>query len=179
MSTAHQYRPNYCVEDYLQWKGDWELWNGFAIAMSPSPFGVHQRIIVNLITAIKNALTANHCDSTVLCELDWIVNSSTVVRPDVIVVCGHPPDQHLHSAPGLIAEILSPSTRQNDLTYKRDLYEREHVGTYLIIDPADESITINELKEGRYHQKHVTGEVLLTPCDGCSISVASASIFGR
>ena len=34
------YKPRYTVDDYESWAGDWELWQGTAIAMTPSPFGV-------------------------------------------------------------------------------------------------------------------------------------------
>ncbi len=45
MSTVRKYQPHYTVEDYRQWKGDWELWYGTAVAMSPSPFGPHERAV--------------------------------------------------------------------------------------------------------------------------------------
>jgi hypothetical protein len=31
-----KYFPNYAVEDYQQWEGDWELIDGMPYAMSPS-----------------------------------------------------------------------------------------------------------------------------------------------
>ncbi|WP_457626586.1 hypothetical protein [Persephonella sp.] len=37
MSFAEKYLPNYTVEDYKQWEGDWELIEGIAYAMVPSP----------------------------------------------------------------------------------------------------------------------------------------------
>ncbi len=37
MSTAIQYAPRYTFEDYAQWEGDWELWEGIAIAIAMSP----------------------------------------------------------------------------------------------------------------------------------------------
>ena len=135
MSAAIKYAPHYHVEDYRLWKGDWELWDGIAIAMTPSPFGPHQAILVALASELRGALRDARCHATVLVELDWIIKSDTVVRPDVIVVCGDPPEGHLQSPPALIAEILSPSTRQNDLTYKRELYASQGVGIYLIVDP--------------------------------------------
>ena len=41
MSIAPKYQPHYTVDDYQHWEGDWELWNGVAVAMAPSPFGPH------------------------------------------------------------------------------------------------------------------------------------------
>lgn len=45
MSNADQYQPHYTVEDYELWEGDWELWDGHAIAMSPAARPDHQRIV--------------------------------------------------------------------------------------------------------------------------------------
>jgi len=167
------------VDDYLRWQGDWELWDGEAVAMSPSPFGIHQQVIVNLAAAMKFSLQAIQCNTSVLVELDWIVNSSTVVRPDVIVVCGDVPEQHLHEAPGLIAEILSPSTRQNDLTYKRDLYASQSVGTYLIIDPVAQTVGLNRLEKGSYREVPADDQLCLQTCDDCNITIPISAIFGR
>lgn len=47
-----------------------------------------------------------------------------------------------HADPPLTAEILSPSTRQRDLLYKRDIYEKLGVGTYLIADPDNRAVTL-------------------------------------
>ena len=33
MSSVPRYTPRYSVSDYQLWEGDWELWDGIAIAM--------------------------------------------------------------------------------------------------------------------------------------------------
>ena len=91
MSAAIKYAPHYRVDDYRQWKGDWELWDGIAIAMSPSHIGPHQAVLVALASELRGALRDASCNATVLVELDWIIKNDTVVRPDVIVVRGAPP----------------------------------------------------------------------------------------
>ena len=48
MRTASKYDPHYTVADYEQWSGDWELWKGTAVAMTPSPFGKLQLVGANL-----------------------------------------------------------------------------------------------------------------------------------
>lgn len=44
--------------------------------------------------------------------------------------------------PDLVVEILSPSTRKRDLTEKKDVYARNGVDEYWIIDPGARSMTI-------------------------------------
>ena len=132
MSTAHRYLPKYTLEDYRQWKGDWELWQGIPISMTPSPFGPHQRIAARLVTTLQNSIDLNQCDAVVLAEIDWIVADDTVVRPDVLVLCGN-----ASSARGTDASIhcrdSSPSTEQLDRGAKFDLYREQGVGYYMII----------------------------------------------
>jgi len=40
---ALDYREYYTKADYEQWDGDWELIDGIAYAMVPSPLVVHSR----------------------------------------------------------------------------------------------------------------------------------------
>lgn len=146
MSTARKYQPHYTVEDYRQWGGDWELWYGTAVAMSPSPFGAHERAVTALAYQIQNSIRIQQCDCCVYTGLDWIVQSDTVVRPDVMVVCGDQPERHLEKPPCLTIEILSESTADKDIHAKRELYEKSKVGHYLIVDTAVRSIRWFELQ---------------------------------
>jgi len=177
MSAAINYAPRYTIEDYRLWKGDWELWDGIAIAIAPSPFGRHQAILVALVSELRAALRDSGCEATALVELDWIISNETVVRPDVIVVCGSAPEKHLEQAPALIAEILSPSTRQNDLTYKRDLYASQGVETYLIVDPDAKTMEQLSLgQDGNYESVDASTHLKVTLCDDCAIEVDLASL---
>ena len=99
MSTAPRYEPHYSVSDYLQWEGEWELWNGTAVAMSPSPLGPHERAAAKLVFQIESCLQAQGCACATYAGLDWIVSDDTVVRPDVMVVCGSQPGRHLERPP--------------------------------------------------------------------------------
>ncbi len=54
MTAAKKYLPHYTIDDYQLWAGDWELWNGIAVAMTPSPFGRHQALASRLLVALQN-----------------------------------------------------------------------------------------------------------------------------
>tara|TARA_R110002073_G_scaffold157241_18_gene312681 strand:- start:17696 stop:18238 length:543 start_codon:yes stop_codon:yes gene_type:complete len=178
MSAALKFAPHYTVDDYSLWKGDWELWEGLAIAMSPSPLGVHQDVVTQLIRMLGNAVEAAGCDANPLVELDWIVSRDTVVRPDVLVVCGPPPEQHCENTPALVAEVLSDSTRQNDLDYKRQLYHREGVGVYLIIDVEAKTAQVDSRVADGSYDTHVAGDELgLRLCEDCEISIPITKLF--
>jgi Uma2 family endonuclease len=137
MSSARKYSPHYLVADYQQWEGDWELWFGTAVAMAPSPFGPHERAVSQLSFQIQSSIKSNF-DKCNACQvytgLDWIVQFDTVVRPDVMLVCGDQPEKYLERAPSIVIEILSEATAEKDRTVKRDLYESQGVEHYLIVD---------------------------------------------
>ncbi|WP_182865334.1 Uma2 family endonuclease [Rhodopirellula sp. JC639] len=140
MSTAPRYIPHYTLEDYAQWEGDWELIDGVAIAMGPSPFGPHERVISRLSFQIQTQIQQHRCPCEVYTNLDWIIADDTVIRPDLMVVCGDQPEKHLQRSPDLVVEVLSDSTRGRDLTAKRTLCRENNVPHYLIIDPTDKTI---------------------------------------
>ena len=177
MSTAEKYIPHYTVDDYRHWQGDWELWQGFPVSMSPSPFGAHSKILASACSALKNAIDASACQATVLVELDWIIASDTVVRPDLVVVCGDAPERHLETRPEMIVEIFSASTRERDLTFKRQMYLEQRVPFYWMIDPEQKQLTVLRLESGRYAEMPLSETIELTLCDGCSFEVPIASIF--
>jgi hypothetical protein len=52
MSTAHRFISDYTVAEYQSWDGDWELWQGIPVSMSPGPFGRHQKVTRNLMLAL-------------------------------------------------------------------------------------------------------------------------------
>ena len=180
MSAALKFAPRYTVDDYSLWQGDWELWEGLAIAMSPSPFGVHQNAVTQLSRLLGNAVEAASCDANPLVELDWVVSRDTVVRPDVLVVCGPLPERHCESTPALVAEVLSDSTRQNDLTYKRQLYQREGVGVYLIIDVEAKTVQVDCRQADGSYDTHIAGDTIsLRLCEDCEISIPTTKLFPR
>ena len=176
---APKYIPSYTVEEYLGWEGDWELWRGVAVAMTPSPFGVHQRIARNLILELHRSLQLEGCGCEVIHELDWLVDHNTVVRPDVMVLCDGIPHGHVTTVPSLIAEVVSPSTERKDRTVKRELYEMEGVACYIIADPETSTLEILQRGDhGRYETRQVTNEkVSLRLSETCTIELLVSQIF--
>ena len=58
-------------------------------------------------------------------------------------------DANVRGAPDLVIEILSPSTADQDLGYKHDLYGRYGVLEYWIVNPMAETIAVHRQREGR------------------------------
>ena len=141
--------PYYTYEDYKEWEGKWELIGGIAYAMSPAPMIKHQKISNNIAWLLKEALEdCPECHA--LLPVDWKISKDTIVQPDNLIVCYEPEGAYITKAPVMVFEVLSPKTARKDTTVKFELYEREGVKYYIIVDPDDEIAKIYHLQEGRY-----------------------------
>jgi Uma2 family endonuclease len=169
--------PRYTHKDYLQWEGDWELIDGYPYAMSPSPKLKHQLVGRNLVIQISQGLTQNsHCDCTVVYELDWVIDDATVVRPDVMVVCGPlVPDDFLRYPPTVAVEILSESTRFKDRNTKYNIYEQQGVKYYLMADVDKELVELFELMSNQYRSIDPASVLILK--ENCRLRLELSSIF--
>jgi Uma2 family endonuclease len=76
--------------------------------------------------------------------------SGDTVQPDTAVILHDTwaaappptPNRFLTVVPDLVVEILSPSTARRDLRVKRDIYERNGVREYWIVDPPRRAVTV-------------------------------------
>ncbi len=115
--------------------------------VTPSPFIRHQRLVRRLTMSLGVHLEANASQGEVFAApLDVVMTPYDVVEPDVLVVLGDQldvlTDKHIHGAPGILIEILSKGTRKRDLTIKRQLFDREGVREYWIVDPEGNTVTV-------------------------------------
>ncbi len=145
--------PRYTYNDYKNWKEDWELVNGYPLQMLPSDSQKHSKIQARLTTQATNGIDRNSdCDCIVFLELDWKINDDTVVRPDIMVVCGDPKNDFLEMPPVLVIEILSPSNIKTDRVIKFQLYQENGVQFYLMVDPLKDKVEVFELIDNKYKQ---------------------------
>lgn len=168
VSSASRYIPHYTLEDFRRWEGDWELIDGVAISMTPSPFGPHERVISRLAFQFQSQLSQENCPCMVYTNLDWIVSTDTVIRPDLMLVCGAQPERHLERPPAVMAAVLSDTTRERDQTIKRSICHDNQVNHYLIIDP--DARTVEHVSAGAAEQL-VAGQTLKIHLQECGLSV--------
>ena len=107
--------------------------------VSPSPSLPHQFTLGKLHQAIANYLDANPVGEAYLAPFDVVFTRHDVVEPDLLFVAvdrlGVLTERNVSGSPDLVVEILSPSTRRVDLTLKRELFERQAVREYWVVDP--------------------------------------------
>ena len=146
--------PRYTYNDYKNWKEDWELVNGYPFQLLPSASPKHSNILGKLIYQANGFFlnNSNNCNCRCFPELDWKINEETVVRPDIMIVCGDPKNEFLEFPPVLVIEILSPHNLKTDRVIKFELYRENGVQFYLMVDPIKEKIEIFELLDNTYKQ---------------------------
>jgi Uma2 family endonuclease len=190
MSHAQAQIPRYTVEDYLSWDDErrYELIEGEAYLMAPAPSLHHQSIALSLasqmralLEARKKALPACPCQVFVA-PVDVVLGPTTVVQPDVILVCDAAKlanGRNVQGAPDLAVEVVSPATARHDRLVKRDLYERVGVAHYWLADPEALTLECYRLEGGAYGKPAVYGpgeRVDLPYCGGFALDLTE--VFG-
>lgn len=139
---------HYTLSDYSQWQGDWELIQGRPVAMTPSPGVTHQRVSLKIARQFDEQF--ENCSScTVVYETDWEVAEDTVVRPDIMVLCGEH-QERVNRRPELIVEVVSETTARIDERIKFQLYAEEGVPFYVLAYPKQKKVKIFQLDTGIY-----------------------------
>ncbi len=163
------YQIRYTIEDYRHWEGDWELIDGQAVAMAPSPFGPHQAIVSKIVSDLDRALEKCKKECLVYTELDYIVDEETVLRPDVLVSCQKIKD-FARKAPEMVVEVLSPSMAIKDKNIKFAIYEAEKVPFYMMVDYNLQKVKLYKLLDGKYQKiaEEIDG-VMRIDFDGCEL----------
>lgn len=139
MSSFPQAKQKHTYRDYLTWPADerWEIIDGTAYNMTPSPPTVHQMVVGRFYARLERMLTGTPCQPFVA-PTDVVLSENDVVQPDVFVVCERAKikEAAIFGPPELIIEVLSPHTALKDKREKKALYERCGVKEYVIADPV-------------------------------------------
>ncbi len=123
--------------------------------MSPAATLTHSDIIGRLYLFIGNHLMEQKSGYVYTDNVDVHFSDGTLFKPDLCVVlkanekilAGR---KAIFGAPDMVVEVLSKSTRRNDLTIKKDIYEAQGVHEYWIIDPYMKAISVYLLRDGKY-----------------------------
>jgi Uma2 family endonuclease len=169
--------PHYTYNDYSLWEGDWELIRGIPYSMAPAADWQHQEVGGNFVYKLKSAFENNgdNCGCKVLYECDWVIGNDTVVRPDVMIVCGPIEGRYPIKPPVLVVEILSPSSILKNRNTKFKLYQSYGVKYYLIANIDRKEIEYYYLKDNYYQQAYNLQQYAFT--HECAINVEFTGVF--
>jgi len=145
----------YTLHDWEGWEGRWELIDGVAYDMTPSPNLEHQTLSSRLHVAIANALSADgHEGCEVFAAPLDVYLGQDVVQPDLMILCdpARKSVRGIEGAPDLVVEILSPRTAAKDRSRKRGLYAAAGAAEYLIVDPEQRTCLLLRLQDRAYQE---------------------------
>ena len=157
----------------------YELIDGVIYLMSPGPSYAHQYTSGGLHGQLWSFLKDKPCevyqapcDVCLNAEGD---NDTTVVQPDVFVVCdlSKLEGNRYNGAPDFVIEILSPSSSNRDNILKYNKYMQAGVREYWIVDFEDKIIRVCLLKDGKYEMTDYfdPAELSVNVLDGCTIDM--------
>jgi Uma2 family endonuclease len=155
---AEYARDVYTYADYLEWdeKLRAEIIDGKFSALA-APDLEHQRIIRELFGQFYNLLREKPCEvfvAPISVRLNPAPDNSdkTVVEPDIALVCDPAKldKRSVNGAPGLVIEVLSPSTARHDKLVKFHKYREAGVREYWLADPDAQIVQVCILTDGRY-----------------------------
>ena len=135
------------VNDYMTAPNDkrYQLLDG-EMVVAPAPSDRHQAIVVRLLVAMFQFVSANGLGQVRVSPYDVVLSEYDVTQPDILFVsnarAGIITEANIRGAPDLVVEVLSPGTAQYDRGYKRTLYSRSGVLECWLVDPEAQTVEV-------------------------------------
>ncbi|WP_028652812.1 Uma2 family endonuclease [Nocardioides halotolerans] len=135
-------------EEYLRLpekpKAEWV--DGVAVLMTAPPLWEHSDVLARLCACLVSA------GPGLLVATDTSVKlpDNRVRRPDVTIVGAVPSDGWVTEPPLMVAEVLSRSTRSEDLVRKSAEYAGAGIGQYWLVDPELRTLTVMTNVDGTW-----------------------------
>ena len=130
------------------------------------PTATHQRILAELHLLIGNHVKTNQLGRVLFAPFGVVLDNFDDVQPDLMFVAAANQsiiqEEGIFGVPGLLVEIISPSSIKTDRGKKFKLYERMRVAEYWIVDINNRSIEVYQWNESGYELMSLaaeTGEV--------------------
>lgn len=168
--------PNHTRADYARWEGDWELIRGVPYSMSPSPKYRHFQCVERLRDMLRGALPPGS-GLRVFSEMDWIVDDSTVIHPDVMLAMPPRGDDWVRQPPVLVAEVLSPSTAAKDRIEKRAICAEAGVPAFVLADPVARLVEAFVLRGADYAVVPAANGPITLDLPGTAVCIDPAALF--
>ncbi len=161
--TLEPQAKRWIYEDYYRLADDQrhEIIDG-NLLMSPAPDTWHQNWLNDINLLVTPFVRKRKTGQTFIAPIDVVLDQENTVQPDFVFVsannAGIIQRRGIFGVPDLLVELVSPSSVRRDRYDKKDLYARFGVKEYWIGDPANQSLEILTLKDGRY-DLHCSAEI--------------------
>jgi Uma2 family endonuclease len=179
---GHGLRRVLDYSDYLAAPEDgkrYEIIRG-ALYVTPAPRPVHQRVSRRLEMTLADWFHTRALGEVFHAPVDLILTPHDVVQPDILVVddATHITERGIESAPLLVVEILSPSTRDRDRGLKAQRYAELGVRHYWIVDPDTRRLECHRLAGAAFVPiAAADGEARLTHPDWVGLDIDLAALW--
>ncbi len=125
------------------------------IIMAPTPTVSHQRTILKMVSALQQFIIQTPSGEIFISPLDVVLPSGEIVQPDIFFLNARQAERahaanRINDAPPFLVEILSPSSVKHDTVTKRNLYEKNGVREYWIVDVKERAIAQLVLRKKHY-----------------------------
>lgn len=125
------------------------------IIMAPTPTVPHQATLVNMVVALHAFVRENALGKIFPAPLDVVLPTGEVVQPDIFFLNPKQAERasaakRVEEVPPFLVEILSPSSVKHDTVRKRELYEKNGVREYWIVDVKERTVAQLVLRKKHY-----------------------------
>lgn len=157
-------------EDYLSLPNDrnrYQILEG-DLAVTPSPNVKHQSVSRNLEFVLFSYVKDYDLGEILDAPIDVVLDDINIVVPDIVFVSSGRrsiiEDKRIAGAPDLIIEIISPSTVRFDRISKIQIYSRQGVEWYWIVDAENQTLEEYHLDGNAYRIAGVyQGNTIFSP----------------
>lgn len=133
----------------------------------------HNKISTNLLMELKSSLKKKGSACVAYMADMRLKQSSKYYYPDVMVICSEDDkDKYNKTAPVILVEVLSATTRRKDLTIKRFFYQNiPSLQEYVIIEQDHAEIQVCRRKDHWQSYYYYLGEEIIFESIGVTVSV--------
>lgn len=149
---AYGEKKFFTLDDYLALPDNIrvELIDGVFYDMG-APHGGHQGIVGLIHKILLDYVMENKGPCYPLLspfDVQLDADENTVVQPDVMILCDKSKlkNGRVFGAPDFVAEVLSPSTKEKDMTLKLYKYSKAKVREYWMVDPMKKIVIQYDLE---------------------------------
>ena len=123
--------------------------------MSPPASVYHNDVIGRLYAELRMYLRKKNLGYIFTDNLDVHLPDGNLFKPDLTVVKKENAaiinwQSGIYGVPDMVVEVFSRATRKKILTVKKDIYEKNGVKEYWIIDPRAKTVDVYILRDGKF-----------------------------
>jgi len=168
MSKHSPPRYTWTYSEYARFPDDgnrYEVIDG-EVLVTPAPTPMHQHVLFTLGIALRHYVE-RHRLGVVLPDVDLLFVNGQFLRPDLVFVPEAArdgiTDRGVEKAPGLVVEVLSPTSSSIDRVKKPRRYGDFGVPKYWVVDPEERAVWVWRFARGARDAEPITDRLTWQP----------------